>query len=309
MSTVRLTAVDGIGRGWQPDIDSRLAVLESAIDTILQRHRESITAADQVTLVPDAHYPFHPSTGTVTDPAVIGALAAWINRETDADLAVVGRSDERITFDRTASYLGYKRLLARFDAELIDVADDDRPRSNEYRTVDGQSVALTVPDRLLESAVIVVPTVRPTADSFIAGGMRTLSNLVNCAADPALAAVAATRTVDPELTLLDGTIAYGSEPVAANALFAGPTPAVDAVGSSLLGRSVDEDDAVSLALPTHERPVTIENPDGADVSSLQNRLSDGQLPPSDDTHPAISTAYQLYATVSGDAVPPQLEGR
>lgn len=309
MSVVRLAEVEETGRrGWCPDVDTRLAALGSAVGSLFDRHHESLADADRVTLVPDAHYPFHPSTGMVTDPAVIGALAAWFDRETDADVAVVGRTDERIAFERTASYLGYGRVLERFDADTVDLAADDCPHSNEYRTVDGRSVALAIPDRLLESAVIVVPTLRPTAAGPVAGGMRTLAALVNHSAEPGRAAVAATRAVDPALAVLDGTVAYGSDPVAANALFAGSTPAVDAVGSSLLGRSADDDDAISLATDG-EGPTTVANPDDVDVSSIRDRLSNGELPPSDDTHPAVSAAYRLYATVSRDAVPPQLEGR
>lgn len=311
MSAVRLAAVDGADRhyGWQPGIDTRLAVLESPVGALLDHHRESLAAADRVALVPDAQYPFHPSTGMVTDPAVIGAIATWVDREIGADLAVVGRTDDRIAFRRTVEYLGYEGLLERFDADLVDVADDDIPHSNEYGAVDGRSVPLSVPDPLRESTVIVVPTLRPTADGPLAGGLRTLAPLVSRSADPTLAAVAGTRAVDPALAVLDGAVAYGSDPVATNVLAAGPVPAVDAVGSSLLGRTADEDDVIAGFPAGSETAVTIENPDDLDLSSVRDRLADGRLPPADDTHPAVAAAYRLYATVSGDVVPPQLEGR
>ncbi len=286
-----------------------MATLESPVASLLDQQRESIVAADRVTVAPDVHYPFHPSTGMVTDPAVVGAIAAWFDRETDTDLAVVGRSDDRIAFGRTASYLGYERVLERFDADLVDAADEAVPQRNEYREADGRSVALSVPEPLLDGTVIVVPTLRPSADGPVAGAMRTLASLVNCTADPARAAVAATRAIDPELAVLDGTIAYGSDPVAANVLLSGSVAAVDAVETSLLGRETDEDEALSTLLKDSETPVTVENPGVADLASIRERLSGGRLPPTDDTHPAVSTAYRLYAAASGDAVPPQLEGR
>ncbi|WP_306059005.1 DUF362 domain-containing protein [Natronococcus wangiae] len=311
MNAVRLAAIDGADRrgGWRPEIDTRMATLESPVASVLEPRRESLAAADRVTLAPDVHYPFHPSTGIVTDPAVIGAIAAWFDRETDADLTVVGRTDERIAFGRTASYLGYGSVLERFDADLVDVADGAVPRRNEYRAADGRSVALSVPDPLLDRPVIAVPTLRPSADGPVAGSMRALASLVNCTSDPTRAAIAATRAIDPELAVLDATIAYGSDPVAANLLASGPAPAVDAVSTSLLGREAGEDDALSALLDAHETSITVENPGEADLSSIRERLSGGQLPPSDDTHPAVSTAYRLYAAASGDAVPPQLEGR
>ncbi|ELY54707.1 hypothetical protein C491_18944 [Natronococcus amylolyticus DSM 10524] len=309
MSSAHLAAIDEDDSrgGWRPTVDARLARLESAVGAVLEPHRKRLANADRVTLAPDAHYPFHPSTGVVTDPAVVGAVAAWLDRELEIDLVVVGRSDDRIAFERTASYLGYDRLAERFDAALVDLADV--PTRNEYRAVDGRSVALSVPKPLLESTVIVVPSLRPTEEGTAAGAVRTLGRLVTSGADSTRAAVAATRTVDPDLAVLDGTVAYGDDPVATNVLLSGSAPAVDAVATSLLGRDVDADVALSLLLSDAERPVAVENPDGVDLSGIRERLAGGRLPPSDDTHPAVSSAYRLYAVASGDAVPPQLEGR
>jgi uncharacterized protein (DUF362 family) len=309
VSTVRLAAVEDDGRpgGWRPTVDARMARLESAVGAVLEPHRKRLADVDRVTIAPDAHYPFHPSTGVVTDPAVVGAVAAWLDRELGTGLAVVGRSDDRIAFDRTTSYLGYDRLTDRFDAALVDLAD--APTRNEYRAVDGRSVALSVPEPLLESTVIVVPSLRPTEEGTVAGAVRTLGRLVTSGADSTRAAAAATRAIDPELAVLDGVVAYGDDPVATNALLSGSAPAVDAAATSLLGREVDADAALSPLLSDAERPVAVENPDGVDLSAIRERLADGRLPPSDDTHPAVSSAYRLYAAASGDAVPPQLEGR
>ncbi len=309
MSHVRLAAVaeaDGRG-GWQPNVDARMARLESAVADVLEPHRERLAGAERVTIAPDAHYPFHPSTGVVTDPAVVGAVAAWLDRELGTGLAVVGRSDDRIVFDRTASYLGYDRLTDRFDAALVDLADV--PTRNEYRAAGGRSVALSVPEPLLESTVIVVPSLRPTDGGTAAGAVRTLGRLVTSEADSARAAVAATRSIDPELAVLDGTVAYGDDPVAANVLLSGSAPAVDAAATSLFGREVDADTALSPLLSDAERPVAVENPDEVDLSAIREQLAGGRLPPTDDTHPAVSSAYRLYAAASGDAVPPQLEGQ
>jgi hypothetical protein len=304
MTAVRGAAVDAARRrgGWVPDVDARTAALESPLRTVLEPAVEGLAAADRITLVPDAHYPFHPSTGMVTDPAVVGAILARLERRTDADVAVAGASDERGTFERTAAYLGYPDLLERFDAALVDLADE--PATDEVVAVDGTSVAAAVPERLVETAAVVVPSLRPTEDGPVAGAMRTLAATVECDADPDRAPVAATRIVDP-VAVLDATTAYGGDPVATNAVFAGPAPGVDAVATALLGRSREDDPALDPAL--EGEPVRLEGRD-VDPDRLRARIPDGDLPPADDTHPAVSTAYRLYAAVAGDAVPPQLEG-
>ncbi|AEH37671.1 DUF362 domain-containing protein [Halopiger xanaduensis] len=313
---VRAAAVDrGDRRGsWIPDLDARMASLETPVQTLLESalsDETDLETAEEITLVPDAHYPFHPSTGTVTDPAVVGALVAALEDRTDADIAVAGTTNEIIDLERTGQYLGYRDLLERFDAELVDLADDAEPRTDVVREVDGRSVSVSVPTRLVRGAVVTVPTLRPTEDGRVAGGVRRLADLVDSAADPEITAVAATQAVDPALSVMDATTAYGTDPYAADALFAGPAPDVDALGASLFGDATDDDPVLRLAAGTDDGPITVERvgagADDLDFDALRDRLAGAELPPSDETHPAVTTAYRLYAAVGGDAVPPQLE--
>lgn len=304
--SVHVAGVDADRRGgWSPDADRRLATLESPLRAVLEPYAGSLTASDRITLVPDAHYPFHPSTGMVTDPAVVGAIAGHLERWTDADLAVAGASDDRIAFDRTADYLGYPAVLERFGVDVVDLAEESRRRTTV--TVDGDARPVSVPERLLESTVVVVPTLRPTEAGPVAGGMRTLGRFATGTAGTDRAAVAATRAVEPALSVLDATVAYGGDPLAADTLVAGPPPQVDGVAASLLERSIEDDPVLRTVLADDEPSVTVERGDGVDLAALGRRLPDGELPPPDDTHPAVTTAYRLYAAVAGDAVPPQLE--
>ncbi|SEP73866.1 DUF362 domain-containing protein [Natrinema salaciae] len=303
---VRAVGVDAGDRrgGWVPDIDARMAALESPVRDVVESVREPLADADRITLVPDAQYPFHPSSGMIADPAVVGSLVARLERRTDAAVAVAGLTDDRIAFERTAEYLGYAGLLERFDAELVDLATE--PWTNDSCEVDGSPVAVSVPNRLADGAVVVVPSLRPTEDGPVAGAMRTLASVVDCDDAPERVPVAATRVVDPAAAVLDATTAYGGKPAAGNALFAGPVPAVDAVATSLLGRSIETDGALEIARGD-EGPVTVEGR-GVDFDGLRDRIPDGELPSADETHPAVSTAYRVYAAIAGDAVPPQLEG-
>jgi hypothetical protein len=291
-------------RGWVPDIDARMAALESPVRDVLEPALEALADADRITVVPDAHYPFHPSSGVVTDPAVVGSIVAHLERQTDAEIAVASASDERIAFDRTAAYLGYASLLEHLDATVVDLTAESR--TDDSCAIDGRPISLSVPDRLAESRVVVVPSLRPTESGPVAGAMRTLGSLVECDAAPSLAPVAATRVLDPAVAVLDATTVYGGSPVAANTLVAGPAPAVDAVATSLLGRSIETDAALET-VREDEGPVAVEGSD-VDFERLRDRIPAGGLPPADDAHPAVSAAYRVYAAVAGDAVPPQLEG-
>ncbi len=280
-----------------------MARLQTPIRRLLDSHLSSLGAATTVTLVPDAHYPYHPSTGMVTDPAVVGATVAFLERETSTDVAVAGTS-EYVTAERTSAYLDLDDVLDRFDASLVDLSET--PRTTETFTLGDQSVAVAVPDRLTTSSVIPLPTLRPTQDGPIAGGMRTLASHVDCSVAGGVGAAAATIAVDPELAVLDATTVYAGKSYAADTLLAGPTAAVDAVGARLIDRSVSDDPAIRHGLRTAPESIGVE---GVDVTTLTARCPSGELPPPTKPHPAVSLAYRTYAAVSGDAVPPQLDGR
>ncbi|MWV39249.1 DUF362 domain-containing protein [Natrialba sp. INN-245] len=308
---VRAAAVDAADRtgSWIPDVDARMATFESSLSAVLEPSIDSLEAADRIAVVPDVHYPFHPSTGMVTDPALLGALVAHLERRGDAEIDVCG-AGTGIDAERTAAYLGYPAVLERFDATFSGI-DDETSRTRVVRSVDDRSVPFAVPTDLLERTVVVVPTLRPTESGAVAGGMRTLAALGEGTDDPDATAVAAADIVDPTLSILDATTAYGGTPHAANAIFAGPTAPTDAVAASLLGRSIDEEPAVSLALEDGAR-IDVERvgPEARtlDVEAIGDRLSGGELPPKGDMHPIVTAAYRLYAAAGRDAVPPQLEG-
>ncbi|MEY7849674.1 DUF362 domain-containing protein [Natrarchaeobius sp. A-rgal3] len=308
---VRVAAVDAGDRtgSWIPDVDARMATFESSLSAVLEPSIGSLEDAERIAVVPDVHYPFHPSTGMVTDPALVGALVARLERLEDAEIDVVGASDG-IDAERTAAYLGYADVLERFDARFLGV-DDETSRTRIVRAVGNRAVPFEVPSRLLESAVVVVPTLRPSESGVIAGGMRTLAALGNETDDSDGRAVAATKVLEPALSILDATTAYGGTPHAANAIFAGSVASTDAVAASLLGRSIDDEPALSHAL---EDGVTIDvervgpGAGDLDVDSIGDRLSGGELPATGEMHPAVTAAYRLYAAAGRDAVPPQLEG-
>lgn len=301
--------------GWSPDAVERRERFADPIRTLLARlavdERVERAETDRIAVVPDAHYPFHPSTGTVTDPAVIGALVAALERSfPGADVAVAGSSDH-LGFERTAEYLGYRSALEGVldgstpDVSTIDLADSTRV--GRAVRAGGERVSVSLPTPLVDRTVIVAPSLRPTRAGPVAGAMRTLGRSLD-AGDGRIepdTVVAATRAVDPAGALLDATTAYAGHPVAAGALLAGDCVPVDAAAADLLGRDPAADAVLEAATGGESLAVSV---DGLAFDDLRSRLpSGGELPGGDDPHPAVGRAYRLYAAVSGDAVPPQLE--
>lgn len=293
---------------WIPDIDARMARLERPVRELLEPLDEAVVDADEITVVPDVHYPFHPSTGMVTDPAVVGAVFARLADATGGDIAIAGSSHDSIALERTVDYLGYGALEDRFDCRVRDLSTERDSRVAVSLPDRPKSLELSVPDVLLDTSVVVVPTLRPDEAGPIAGVMRTLGRHVEAGIEgaeipAAQRARAALKAIDPGLSILDATTVFAGEPFAARTLFTGEAIALDTIGTTLLGRDVN-DDALAAELGPGKSPVRVT---GCDFEELRDRIPSGGLPPRTSTHPAVSVAYGLYAMVSGDAVPPQLE--
>ncbi|MCU4742711.1 DUF362 domain-containing protein [Halobacteria archaeon AArc-m2/3/4] len=302
--------------GWSPNTGERCERFAEPIRTLLDRLAvgERIEGADTdgTVVVPDVHYPFHPSTGMVADPAVVGALVEALERASPGrDVAVAG-SSTHLGFERTVDYLGYPSALERVrrvsagDVPIIDLTESTCVGRTVH--VDGERVSVSIPAPLVDRTVLVAPSLRPTRAGPVAGAMRTLGRCLagggDAGAEPETA-VAATRAVDPAGALLDATTAYAGHPVAAGALLAGECVSIDAVAADLLGRDPAADAVLQFATGTESFPVSV---DGLAYHDLHSRLpSGGTLPATGDPHPAITRAYRLYAAASGDVVPPQLE--
>lgn len=304
MTTIYGASLEEHDQRWSPDHNDRREAITQALDTLLDigdTGIDEIDPTEPVAIVPDVHYPFHPSTGMVTDPAVVDSLLETLET---TDVAIAGVADPRIDLERCWEYLGWDHVTNR--EKMVDLAAE--PTVRRQARVGTESVAVDIPTPLLERTVIVVPTLRPTRAGPVAGGMRTLARSIGGDDDQSPTAeeiAATTATVDPACTLLDATIAFAGEPAATGTLLGGESIAVDAVGSTLLGRDPADDPAIAqAAAQAGGRSISVS---GVDLSALEASLPSGSLPPATESNPLVPAAYRLYAAVSGDAVPPQLE--
>lgn len=249
-----------------------------------------------VVVVPDTHYPFHPSTGQVTNPAVVAAVCRALEPVADAVTVFVGGS-AHADAGSVAEWLGYRRLAADTGFELLTPADCERVERPV--AVGDRQERVSLPAPLVEAAVVNVPTLRRADDGGMAGGLANLGRLADHDGPTADRAVAATRAVAPARTLLDGTWVYAGRPHRARFLLAGEDPgAVDRVGATLLG--VEETPALRRCEAVPDQPAV----DGLSVPALAAELpaGEGDSGGSD----LLERGYRLYARLSGDCSPPQV---
>ena len=245
-----------------------------------------------VLVLPDCHYPYHPSTGMVANPDVVEALVETLVSTTDVTLALPA---SRYVED-APSMLGYDALADRTGVETLDLGTADTVE----RTVriDDARHTVELPELLDARPVVAVPTLR--ADPGLAAAMVTVGQGATGSRE-ARDVVAASAVVDPAFVLLDGTYTYTGVPHKGQFLVAGTdAPSVDRAVAPVAG--VKPNDVPYL------RPFGVgrEAIEGLHAEELAAELPREDTDPSGgEPHAAMGAGYRLYAKVTGDLVPPQ----
>lgn len=280
--------------------DLSTASLRAGVAQMLDPHRDALREAASALVLPDAYYPYHPSTGLVTNPDVVCEIVAELAVGLDLDRVVLAvSSTEFVEGNRAARYLGYERIAEEHGLDLVDLDTVDRVETTVHLT--RESVTLAVPAPLEERPVVNVPSVRRCGDCGVDAGMK---NLAQATTDSprAVHARAATRACSPAVTIVDGTYVYAGTPHKPRFLLAGAgVAATDTVVADLF--DLDRSEVPHLDSPEGDaaRPTTVE---GFDVRAVAETLPATDAPDSDDE--LLSKGYRLYAQLTGDLVPPQM---
>jgi uncharacterized protein (DUF362 family) len=279
--------------------ETSTAAIDSAVTELVEECAPALDD-DRVLVVPDAHYPFHASTGAVTNPDAVEVLIETLaSRGTDVALWLP--PTPWVEGTDCARYLGYEGVADRTGVETVDPADAETVE----RTVHPgeRTVEVDLPAPLVEESVGAVPTLRTDPDRPLAAALVTtaLGALGDPSADEIVAAAAA---VDPAFVLLDGTYTYAGDPHRSRFLIAGRSAAaVDRAAAPLVGLAPGDVDYLAPF------GVGREAVEGLDVSAVAAALPNESPEAGMEAGggPA-AVGYRLYARVTGDLVPPQFLG-
>jgi uncharacterized protein (DUF362 family) len=282
--------------------DPTTAAVGGAVTELVEACAPSLEG--RALVLPDVHYPFHPSTGAVTNPDTVEVLVETLTSR-GADVTLCLPHSPWAEGTDAATYLGYDAVADRTGVETL--ALGDAPTVERRVRVDGRTVDVEVPEALVTDPLAVVPTLRTSADHPLVAALVTTAMGALGEGEAALdpdEVVAATAACDPAFTLLDGTYTYVGAPHRSRFLVAGTdAPAVDRAAARLVGTAPA--DVPSLA------PFGIgrEAVEGLDVAALADALP-GESPaaPVGEGDGPAAMGYRLYARVTGDLVPPQFMG-
>ena len=293
MSTVRGERLDDLA----PE------TMRRGVAALLEHHRDALESGDGVVLLPDAHYPFHPTTGMVANPELVEAAAAELLDAFDVESVAIGVPGTRwIDAERAGRYLGYAGVAEALDVELLDLSDGEHVEETVHLTK--ESVDLSIPEALTDATLVTVPTLRHDAEFGVAAGAFTLAQAVEESPDAATM-LAAARALDPAVTLLDATYTFTGEPRKSKFLLAcDDVLAMENAAMRLLEMEREDVPHLDTYDGEQHRPDAVS---GVSLATLAADLPNGK-PETRDGEGAMGMGYRLYAKVAGDAVPPQFIG-
>lgn len=280
--------------------ETSTAALDGAVTELVGECAPDFGDEERVLIVPDVHYPFHPSTGAVTNPDAVEVLIEALASR-GGDVALWLPPTPWVEGTDSARYLGYEGVAARTGVETVTPED----AGTVERTVHAgdRTVVVDLPAPLVEEPVGVVPTLRTDPDRPLAAAV--LTTALGALGDPSTAEiVAATAAVDPAFVLLDGTYTYTGAPHRSRFLIAGRSaPAVDRAAAPLVDLAPAD---VEYLAPFGVGREAVEGLDvGAIAAALPNESLEAGM---DEGGGPAAAGYRLYARVTGDLVPPQFLG-
>jgi len=253
-----------------------------------------------VSLLIDGRYPYHPSTGLVTNPIVVEAVIEALKIR-DIDVSLWCPSGGQFTAEQCVSYLGYDELLDRTGVELADAEDG----STVERTVrvENETITLSLADSLVSGTVVAMPTLKRLPPAPPATGME-LTARASLGHEPSTDEVSSAAIIcKPTLTILDGTYAFSNRPSSPEILLASSdVMTLDRAVAWLTGvSSADVPYLETWGLEDGTPPV-----EGVEIDAIRESLQTSEndaltQPPSR----MAEYGYRLYSRVSDDLVPPQ----
>jgi len=273
-------------------------------------------AVKTVVIKPNLNYYWEPATGCTTDPRVVAALIDFVRERYGKDLSIrVAEADaSAMRTKHVFKMLRYEELAEEKKVELINLSKDALTR--EKVTVGGHDMEFDVPKSLVEADLFInVPKPKIMRATKMTCAMK---NIFGCIAAPRKIAyhaflneaiVGINKLLKPNLTIVDGLVALGRFPVKLGLIMAGSDAfSVDWVAAQIMGYNPRSVRFLKIAMREklgEEQGISVV---GEPLKGFRKKF------------PRESFLFQrwvwslqfgilrAYRKVSGDVIPPFLEG-
>ena len=270
-----------------------------------------------VVIKPNLCYYWASATGQTTDPQVVSAIVDAVREIYGEDVNIkVAEADASAMRTKYAfNCLGYEELSLKKEVELLNLSSDELIEKTV--TVGERQMSFLVPQHLLSCDLFInVPKLKYMRETKITCAMK---NVFGCIGFPRKAKyhpylneaiVGINKILHPHLTIVDGLVGLGKLPTKLGLIMAGTdTFSVDCIASRLLGYkpssvkclTIARREKLGLSFEVTTRGEAVE--EYAGLISTQNSII-----PQKYKWSLQLAALKLYQRLSGDIIPPALEG-
>ncbi len=248
---------------------------------------------DRVVIVPDVHYPFHTSTGLITNPAAVEGAIEWA-RTTGRTVELAAWTAGWKGVDACLEYTGYTQMMERLGVERFEPSGEEHLAYTVR--IDGDDTVITTPAAFITDA-LVFPTLRCDRTNTLQGALHTLAGAVVNRL-PTAQEVLCVGELSGASAVLDASYAYPGHPYRSELLLASShVVAIDRFIGEQPGWSAP------VARSLHRPPPPVRGIDSAAISAAFPRPTHTAQPPTGDV---LATGYRAYTKLTGDLVPPQV---
>lgn len=270
----------------------------------------------RVAIKPNLCYYWDAYTGYTTDPRIVSGIIDILRDRHGSDVEIqVVESDATAMRTRHAfKMLGYGKLAKEKAVELFNLSEDNVQEITV--NVKGQELSYRVPCLLQKVDLFVnVPKLKTMRETQITCAMK---NIFGCIASPRKiiyhrllneAIVGINKILRPHITVVDGLTALGSLPARVGLIMASTDPfSVDWVASQIMG--YDPSSIRFLAIAAQEKLGTADGIStcGENIAMFKERFPRSNAFFGKWSWKAQLGLLKLYHKITGDIVPPALEG-
>jgi len=260
-------------------------------------------------------YYWNAATGQTTDPRVVAGIIDNVRERYGKDIVIrVVEADATAMRTRHAFLmLGYEKLAREKNVELFNLSKDE---VDEKRVqVNGREIAFEIPRSLLKSDLFInVPKLKIMRQTKITCALK---NIFGCIASPRKivyhqfldeAIVGINSILHPNLTIVDGLVAFGRFPVQLGLIMASTDPfSIDWVASQIVGYNPSKIGFLRIAMKEK-----LGNPRGITTCGENLSMFKKDFPKANFFSSKMWWDIQLgllrlYANLTKDVIPPFLE--
>jgi uncharacterized protein (DUF362 family) len=287
--------------------------ISSALGLINFEPKSSVSS---IAIKPNLCYYWDAATGYTTDPVFVSSIIDYLREKMgfDVQITIVEADASAMQTKYAFPLLGYTKLAEKKNVELLNLSED----TTEEREVEvnGRRLSFKVPLTLLQSDLFInVPKMKIMRATHITCALK---NIFGCIAFPRKvnyhpfleeAIVGINKILKPHLNLVDGLVALGRFPVKLGLILAGEDPfSVDWVAAQIMGYNPSRIKFLKLAIKEN-----LGNPKRIVICGDSIDVFRKNFPSENNTLSRAKIRLQFsllkaYGKVSGDIIPPMLEG-